>query len=96
MPHVVRTVGWLSTVPGMASDLPIGCRVQVRRDPEFGPGPWPSEPTGTIAAFAGQVTGPRGVLRMYVVAFDQPQIDAEGDGPYIQSEVAHIYLEPFA
>ena len=27
----------------------LGSRVFVRKDPEFGPGPWPAEPTGTIA-----------------------------------------------
>jgi hypothetical protein len=47
-----------------------------------------------VTALAGQFTGPRGVLQMYVVAFDQPQMDAEGDGPYSHSEVAHIYLVP--
>jgi len=26
----------------------VGQRVRVRRDPDFGPGPWPGEPLGTI------------------------------------------------
>jgi len=33
---------------------------------------------------------------MHVVAFDEPQIDEKGDGPYLQSDLAHIYLEPSA
>lgn len=37
--------------------------------------------------------GARQWLRVYLVRFDVPQYDTDGDGPYSSSEVAHIYLE---
>jgi hypothetical protein len=30
----------------------------------------------------------------YYVVFDEPQVDADGDGPYAASEILSIYLEP--
>jgi hypothetical protein len=71
----------------------IGDRVKVRRDLEFGPGPWPAEPTGTIASEYEVVEGRTGPLRTYWVVFDEPQIDAERDGPYTSSQVLEKYLE---
>ncbi len=34
-----------------------------------------------------------GLLTYYFVAFDVPQIDAEGDGPYIGGEIDARYVE---
>jgi hypothetical protein len=72
-----------------------GQRVRVRQDPEHGPGPWPAEPLGVIVSFRGRIVdttwGPR---RMLWVRFDEPQTDADGDGPYITAEVLETYLEP--
>jgi len=73
--------------------LPAGARVRVRRDPEFGPGPWPAEPSGTVGSF-GMVTTTRGPERTYWVLFDDPQLDPDGDGPYESSQVLERYLEP--
>jgi hypothetical protein len=78
-----------------------GDRVRVRRDQAFGPGPWPAEPTGIVAAHPASadgtpwvmtqtVSGPR---RSYWIVFDEPQVDADGDGPYGRSEVLDEYLE---
>jgi hypothetical protein len=79
--------------------LPIGARVRVRRDPVHGPGPWPNEPLGTIGesldgasfSLSQTVNGP---MKQYWVVFDEPQEDADGDGPYAASDVLAIYIEP--
>jgi len=78
----------------IAVPLEPGTRVQVRRDAEFPPGPWPSEPTGTIDTLPSSIQRSlRGPLRIYWVRFDEPQFDLEGDSEYVKAEVAHIYLE---
>ncbi|MEA2787180.1 MAG: hypothetical protein QOF71_3284 [Candidatus Eremiobacteraeota bacterium] len=86
--------------PRTPSDpLPIGARVRVHQDPDYGPGPWPNEPVGTISEAPGgssyglvrTVSGP---TMQYYVVFDEPQVDADGDGPYAASEILSIYLEP--
>jgi hypothetical protein len=81
----------------------VGDRVKVRRDPEYGPGPWPDEPTGMVAAHPGAPEGEAwvatttrlGVRRSYWIRFDSPQRDADGDGPYSESEVLDRYLLPW-
>lgn len=84
-----------------STDYRAGERVRIRRDQEYGPGPWPAEPTGIItdhpASLDGTpyvvtqtVSGPR---RSYWIVFDEPQFDADGDGPYGSSEVLDKYLE---
>ena len=73
--------------------LQIGTRVRVRRDPDFGPGPWPAEPIGRIVGVPQEVHGRDGALTTYWVEFDEPQMDAEGDGPYGTSQVLEKYLE---
>ena len=70
------------------SGLQIGTRVKVLQDPEFGPGPWPAEPEGRLAAFPSGasyefVQTQHGRERMWWVTFDEPQPDADGDGPYV-------------
>jgi hypothetical protein len=40
-----------------------------------------------------EVEGRVGMIRMYWLVFDEPQIDAEGDGPYIEAEIAAEYLD---
>jgi hypothetical protein len=73
-----------------------GDRVRVHQDPGFG-GPWPAEPSGVVTS-AGEVREfPTGLRRFYWVTFDEPQLDADGDGPYIDAaEVNEIYLGPAA
>jgi len=34
--------------------------------------------------------------RTYWIRFDEPQLDADGDGPYSDSEVLERYLEPWS
>ena len=70
----------------------------VRQDPVYGPGPWPSEPAGRIAAHPdgasfAEVTTVSGPQRSWWVLFDEPQLDADGDGPYRESQVLERYLE---
>jgi hypothetical protein len=78
--------------------LSEGHRVRVRQDRDFPPGPWPAKPTGRVTAFSDgavyrEVVTRQGVQRMWLVAFDEPQHDADGDGPYLSSEVLEKYLE---
>jgi hypothetical protein len=84
-----------------ASDLKVGQRVKIRRDEDFEPGPWPDEPTGEVRihplAADGEVSVPTltvvGRRRSYWIAFDVPQFDVDGDGPYLSSEVLDKYIE---
>jgi hypothetical protein len=80
-----------------------GDRVRIRRDREFGPGPWPSEPYGTVVAhpladdadgISRSVETTMGPSRFYWIVFDEPPFDTEGDGPYEAAEVLAKYLEP--
>lgn len=73
-------------------DLGVGTRVKVLRDPEFGPGPWPAEPMGTVSGEPQTVQGRDGDLVTYWVVFDEPQFDADGSGPYASSQVLVKYL----
>jgi hypothetical protein len=70
-----------------------GARVRVRRDPDFGPGPWPGGPLGTVDSYE-LVTTRQGQERTYWVRFDEPQRDADGDGPYVESQVLERYVQP--
>jgi hypothetical protein len=77
--------------------LPVGAQVIVRRDPDYGPGPWPSEPRGVVSGrvspYFTVVQTLQGPERTYWITFDEPQQDAEGDGPYDSSQVLERYLE---
>ena len=35
----------------------------------------------------------RGLIREFMVRFDEPQLDADGDGPYVSASVWEKYLE---
>jgi hypothetical protein len=39
-----------------APEWVVGSRVVVRQDPDYGPGPWPAEPTGRIAPYPDGAT----------------------------------------
>ncbi len=69
----------------------------VRRDSDHGPGPWPFEPRGVVSGrvspYFAVVQTLQGPERTYWIAFDEPQQDAEGDGPYDSSQVLERYLE---
>lgn len=82
----------------MDEQAKVGTRVRICRDPDFGPGPWPDEPTGTVVASpqgsaSETVETTSGVRRMYWVVFDEPQFDVEGDGPFPSAQVLDKYLE---
>jgi hypothetical protein len=96
----------LATYAGDVSDLRLpefraGQRVRVRRDRDYGPGPWPAEPTGTVARHPASPDGTpwvstqttTGLRRSYWIVFDEPQFDVERDGPYLSSEVLDQYIE---
>ena len=90
-------------MPDAGPSLEIGDLVRVRRDPEYGPGPWPAEPTGTVTAHPQADDGmgtTRSVATMsgpswfYWIVFDEPQFGADGGGPYLSAEVVAKYVEP--
>ncbi len=39
-----------------------------------------------------EVESLRGILSFYWVKFDEPQLDADGDGPYHEAEIDSDYL----
>lgn len=83
------------------SEFRLGQRVRIRRDQDYGPGPWPAEPTGVVGrhpdAATGEISVPTetllGLRRTYWVTFDVPQFDPDGDGPSSVSEVLDKYIE---
>jgi hypothetical protein len=77
----------------------VGQRVRVRPVAGAGPGPWPSEPTGCISIYPDgsehrKIATVTGEQRMWMVIFDEPQHDADGDGPYDQCPVLESQLTP--
>lgn len=79
-----------------------GDRVKVKQDQQFPPGPFPSEPCGTVRFYPGskssyrEMAGANGTIEFYWVVFDQPALDADGDGPYEAAKVLSKYLESIA
>ena len=79
-----------------ADALPPGARVRVIQDQDWG-GPWREVFLGTIdRTLAPQRVNNRvaraGELE-YSVTFDEPQVDASGDGPYRKAVIWDRYLE---
>jgi hypothetical protein len=87
-------------------DLRPGERVQVVKDPAWN-GPWPSEPLGVIdpdapapfrvldLAAMPEVNVPdedRGPMPEYLVRFDEPQLDCDGEGPCRAAVIWSKYL----
>lgn len=52
------------------------------------PGPWARGAIGTVA----DVVEERDGRTTYLVDFDRPQLDSDGDGPYSTSEIDAKYL----
>lgn len=88
------------------SDLRPGDRVRVVKDPAWN-GPWPAEPFGVIdrdadapirvldLAAMPEVVVPdedRGPMPEYLVRFDEPQLDGDGQGPYVSAVIWAKYL----
>jgi hypothetical protein len=65
----------------------VGDRVETVRGGLL-PGPWRPGAVGTVAEVISEREGRTTCL----VDFDQPQLDAEGDGPYSASEIDTKYL----
>jgi hypothetical protein len=88
----------LSDSPWPATALATGTRVRVIKDPAWD-GPWATEFLGVIIDRLGVpelVRHPRahpGELE-YWVKFDEPQFDADGDGPYRTAQIWGRYLQP--
>jgi hypothetical protein len=86
----------LETDDWPADALPPGTRVRVVKDATWD-GPWRDVFLGTIdrtfpPKFVQNTTARSGEHE-YSVAFDQPQLDASGDGPYRKAVIWDRYLE---
>ncbi|SHF86547.1 ferrous iron transport protein A [Streptoalloteichus hindustanus] len=83
--------------PWPAAALPPGTRVLVVQDPEWD-GPWAEEflgvvdRTGVPEPVRHRLAQPNEFA--YWVAFDEPQRDADGDGPYRKAQIWGRYLKP--
>ena len=77
--------------------LPPGARVRVLVDPVFG-GPFQTPCFGTVEsserAQGLTPTAARKSKFVYLVVFDTPQFDVDGDGPYAVSQVLGQYIKP--
>lgn len=74
----------------------IGAQVHVRDDGST-LSPWPTEPSGVIVRAAGSavhgVWGKAGGGRMWLIAFDEPQVSSDGEGPFDSAQVHERFLE---
>jgi hypothetical protein len=87
--------------------LSPGYRVKVVLDPDW-EGPWPAQPLGVIEPIMGEPyrtidlrdrtvnvpSSDRHLMREYLVQFDEPQRDTDGDGPYSSAVIWEKYLRP--
>jgi hypothetical protein len=88
--HSLEKDGW------PADALAPGTRVRVIQDPEWG-GPWREVFAGTV----DRTMPPQPVRNLrsqpgeleYSVAFDEPQHDIDGSGPYRKAVIWDRYLE---
>jgi hypothetical protein len=75
----------------------VAAQVVVRDASVTDPSPWPDEPGGIIVRSAGSaiqgVWGRGGGGRLWWIEFDQPQHNADGDGPFATAQVHEKYLE---
>ncbi|MFI8387671.1 ferrous iron transport protein A [Streptomyces sp. NPDC085540] len=80
-----------------AGALAAGSRVTVVHDPDWN-GPWRNEFPGTIDDMGApeRVENPRARAgeMAYWVAFDAPQYDSDGGGPYRKAQIWDRYLRP--
>jgi hypothetical protein len=81
----------------VAGDFGIGAQVHLRDASPSDPSPWPYEPSGIIVRSGGSalagVWGRAAGGRMWWVQFDEPQSNAQGDGPFATAQVHEKYLE---
>jgi hypothetical protein len=83
------------------NDIRLGARVRVASTHHWAQGALATiaQAPDSVSALAS-VTWPRvvesrnGRILFYWVVFDEPQFDAEGDGPYEGAEIDARYLEP--
>jgi hypothetical protein len=73
----------------------VGDRVRTVRGGLL-PGPWAPGATGTVAQVVEEEEEEEEAQRRgrtaYLVDFDRPQLDSDGDGPYSASEIDAKYL----
>jgi len=75
----------------------IGAQVGVQDASPTDPSGWPAEPSGIIVRSAGSalqgVWGRASGGRLWIVEFDEPQTNAQGDGPFATASLHEKYLE---
>lgn len=82
----------------LRSDFGIGAQVFVRDASAADTSPWPASPSGIIQRAGGSaVAGVWGRAaaggRLWWVEFDEPQLNADGDGPFASAQVLEKFLE---
>lgn len=81
----------------MSVDFGIGAQVFVLAAVEGEASQWPAEPSGVIVRSGGSalagVWGAAGGGRLWWVEFDEPQTNAQGDGPFHSVQVHEKFLE---
>ena len=81
----------------MTPDFGIGAQVFVLASVEGDASQWPAELSGVIVRAGGSalagVWGRGGGGRMWWVQFDEPQSNAQGDGPFLSAQVHEKFLE---
>ncbi len=79
--------------------MPPGTRVRVVKDQAWD-GPWRNVFVGTVdTTIAPQLVQSAVAVRgerQYSVTFDEPQLGADGDGPYRKAVIWGRYLEPLS
>ncbi|WP_213815002.1 hypothetical protein [Glaciihabitans sp. dw_435] len=79
------------------NNVGVGAQVFVRDASATDPSLWPTEPSGFVVAQAG--SGVQGVWgranggRVWSIEFDEPQINANGDGPFSSALVHERFLQ---
>ncbi|MCU1508183.1 MAG: hypothetical protein JWR53_516 [Glaciihabitans sp.] len=82
----------------MSNDFGIGAQVFVSDASDVDRSPWPSEPSGIISRAGGsavaRVWGKAAIGgRLWWIEFDEPQVNADGEGPFSSAQVLEKYLE---
>jgi len=63
-----------------ASDFHLGRTIKIRRDEDYGPDPWPAEPTGEVRVHPHAADGEVSVPTQTAFGWRRPAREAIGDG----------------
>ena len=75
----------------------VGAQVFVDDASATDPSRWPASPSGVVIGLGGSgiqgAWGRSGGTRMWLVEFDEPQTDIDGQGPFSEAQVSEKYLQ---